>query len=131
MREFKFRLWDEIAKRWVSRGESVEMAFSQNFPENISMKSKFYLEQYTGRKDKNGKEIYEGDIVKQLMYILDDKVCTTTWVVRWNNDKSCYDLHRISGALYGDSMLSTCPSEDCEVIGNIHESNMEELCPKE
>ena len=68
MRELKFRLWDDNTKRWVSRGESVEVAFSQSFPESIKAEANFYLEQYTGLKDKNGKEIaaFEGMILDML-----------------------------------------------------------------
>jgi uncharacterized phage protein (TIGR01671 family) len=75
MREIKFRAWDKDSKRmryaedligpggWVIQfhGVPLEIGIHGVFePENVE------LMQYTGLEDKNGKEIYEGDIVAQL-----------------------------------------------------------------
>jgi uncharacterized phage protein (TIGR01671 family) len=49
MREIKFRVWDDT--------------FGMSHPEQYKLESK-YLMQYTGLKDKNGKEIYEDDVVR-------------------------------------------------------------------
>lgn len=124
MREFKFRLWDDNAKRWISRGESVEVAFSQLFPESIKAEANFYLEQYTGIKDKNGREIYEGDIIAQTL--IDDPFDKRypNYIVYWCEEYLGWGVKDAWGDDGNDSDLHFFIAErqKCEVIGNIHEN---------
>ena len=58
IREIKFRIWDKINRMWLRRF-NVNLFDIGDLP-NVE------LMQYTGLKDKNGKEIYEGDILLSL-----------------------------------------------------------------
>lgn len=60
MREIKFRAWDKCKSR---------MVFFDLWDSEVSIPaSDSPIMQYIGLKDKNGQEIYEGDIVKWLGY---------------------------------------------------------------
>ena len=107
MREIKFRAWfpkgTDTGDGEIEKGEMCyDLAFEDYEPINDLLSGVEHLMQYTGLKDKNGKEIYEGDIVKtpgaQILPVEIDYVGL------------------------GDSKFWSIGLQNCEVIGNIHEN---------
>lgn len=113
-REIKFRCWSDEEGRYL-RMQNVN--FVDNKPNSMSYHKKghkgflhirfpnFIFEQYTGLKDKNGKEIFEGDVVRQF----DDE---EYFVVKFE----------YGGFLPFTANMLTFDTDYCEVIGNIHEN---------
>ena len=104
MRKIKFRIWDGNNEKY-------------DYPEMLELNKGLEYEQFTGLHDKNGVEIYEGDLlsldswegVHQISFI-DGAFCLAFY-------KGDYD-----GKYSGDiSYIHHAEREQAKIIGNIHE----------
>lgn len=110
MREIRFRAWDrEVGKMTEPFPLGCELA-GDGFDVD------WILMQYTGLKDKNGREIYEGDVVKWLGHevragkqIRPERISTIGGKYGWITD--CFFLQNIAEG-----------NGTQEVIGNIYEN---------
>ena len=116
MRDIKFRAWNTDEDRYVDgfsiRSDGVICSpWGKDKPEWI-------LEQFTGLRDKNGREIYEGDIIRDETF---KKDIYDIMVVGWENDAASFVLIK-NGWVFMHYFGESSNPEDCIVIGNIHEN---------
>jgi len=123
MREIKFRAWDierqkiyPVTAVLFKLGKvQIQLSESDGYPEGTWTVVRFKdvkLVEYIGQKDKNGVEIYEGDIVR----------CFTHSLSKVEIKKGCFGL--TSNGLHEPYFT---PFTDvygyCEVLGNIYENS--------
>lgn len=116
---WNMRIWDEAKHQWLCDGEDdalpyygfdirggevtafqgIDWIYKQHKRWND-----FIWERSTGLTDKNGKEIYEGDVVKQV-----------------GSNLVCPVEFKYGGFIPFTSDMMTFDNDYCEVIGNIHE----------
>lgn len=124
---FKVRVWDVQNQKYLYfdllNSESLnEFAFftddeTPDYNEQIKCPDTncwaLIIEQCTGLKDKNGKLIYENDIVE-----LYDSTELVNAVIKWDGNAGCWDIKTTDTIYTFDNLYGN----EMQIIGNIHEN---------
>lgn len=117
MRDIKFRIWDGVKNEWLASSSKDALPYygfalvgevmTVQSPPYWSLDEGNVVEQFTGLKDKNGTEIYEGDIL-----IDDTGEPIEYWVVKFTDGGFVGECAGVAESLFELTNL--------EVAGNIH-----------
>jgi uncharacterized phage protein (TIGR01671 family) len=119
MSVLEFRVWNEIYKRFVYSNDFNELEnksrLSQFFDWAKKYASKYPIQQYVGLEDKNGRKIYEGDIVEREFNEYGNEFVYYNEIV-FDNGTFGFCLER------GELIFQLIKPQEYEVVGNIFEN---------
>lgn len=139
MKQNKFRIWDKQFENWVSSKDARINPYNGECHGRLSNGNvkEWELMQFTGRCDKNTKEIYNGDIVIARYYpffgdALADELQPSQYkqlnyvgIVAYDDDDAAYYLkmkvvsNRVAGNVIDGYLFEF---DDLEIIGNIYQN---------
>ena len=138
MCEIKFRAWDKLEKAYLNEEDiaidnlgnififeiydknDTDLWYTRMLPDPDN--NRHVIEQYTGLKDKNGTEIYGGDIVEVKH---SDWTEPTIHVVKWCGDEKypAFNLKpELDEAVNSIALVAQSDFFSVKVVGNIHEN---------
>jgi uncharacterized phage protein (TIGR01671 family) len=125
-REIKFRAWDNY-QNCMYDWNDLNLPSSMTFIDYCNGKNHYIkLMQYTGLKDKNGVEIYEGDVLldgEHTFRVYDTTGGFTIKASVWRKDlKDAVHSDLLIWEPLTDAQLQSYIKQSCEIIGNIHEN---------
>lgn len=116
MRDVKFRIW--YYHQAVFKYGGLDLFSKLSFPLNWCC-----IQQYTGLQDKNGKDIYEGDLIQ---YNRQSSYDGTNFEAKWSEDRWGWALVSKNGDFLGNEYT---PEGDrykfIEIVGNIFEKSID------
>ena len=119
-RQLKFRVWSQLIGRFCLDTENSHFGQSEDFANGkfvIGSWGDDVVQEYTGLKDINDVEIYEGDIIKKTYK---DGQVSCNMQVMWSNIDALWWTADLPN--YNDKGQELYMYPDCEVIGNIFEN---------
>ena len=121
-REIKFRVWNYDDKCFQdSLSDWLKFRFNSIVP--IFKTENIEIQQFTGLKDKNGKEIYEGDILEYDIPNNYQNSGKYMGIIEYGRGRfNIKEKSNFNDCLMGDKMLLSPAQDDGVIVGNIFEN---------
>ena len=120
-----FRVWSNYWKKYATEAElymdgSADAIFEDADGVPHHENTDIVVEFNTGLKDKNGKEIYEGDIVRNTVEVAPNK--SSTYKIYYDQHHAMYAMSPVDGKIDIGDFYGYIMRRHFEVIGNVHEN---------